>query len=162
MLTTIKRGEVGFTLVELMIVIAVFAVILGIAIPSFNTYMASERARTATYSLQVSLSAARSEAIKRNRSVEVVPTSTSDWALGWTGRVVSDTTKVFVTQNALTAVTISGPTSVVYTQNGRSSNTSTVKFTVAPSSTSSGGTTRCLYLDTIGLPVVKAKTGATC
>lgn len=61
----------GFTLVELMITIAVLAVILAIATPSFKTVINSNRLTAQTNGLVAALQMARSEALKRNSTVAV-------------------------------------------------------------------------------------------
>jgi type IV fimbrial biogenesis protein FimT len=61
----------GFTLVELMITIAVASIMLGIAVPSFRTMMISNRLTTQANDIVSAINLARSEAIKRNRSVSL-------------------------------------------------------------------------------------------
>jgi type IV fimbrial biogenesis protein FimT len=86
----------GFTLLELMIVIAIAAVVLTLAIPSFRyVQLTSERSEAST-SLYGALVRARSEAIIRNVQTTVCPRSTSttgsyplcdssasSWTHGW-------------------------------------------------------------------------------
>lgn len=73
----------GFTLVELLVVIAVVSVLAAIAVPSFSQMLANSRVRGATNGLQVALLKARSEALKRNCRVTVTRKS-GDWKNGWT------------------------------------------------------------------------------
>lgn len=49
----------GFTLVELMIVIAIFAILLGLAVPSFQTMLVDNRVSTQANELITELSTAR-------------------------------------------------------------------------------------------------------
>ena len=56
----------GFTMLELMIAIAIAGVLLALALNSFNTMLASSQSRTSAESLLSGLRMARSEAIKRN------------------------------------------------------------------------------------------------
>jgi type IV fimbrial biogenesis protein FimT len=80
----------GFTLVELLAVIAIAAVLAGAAIPGMSALTRSTRLTTATNDLFASFTLARSEAIKRKSRVTLckssngVSCSTSGgWEQGW-------------------------------------------------------------------------------
>lgn len=64
-----KRCPRGLTLIELMVTIAVLAIVLAIGVPSFQGAMNSSRLSSAANELTSALHLARSEAIKRNRTV---------------------------------------------------------------------------------------------
>lgn len=64
------HGARGFTLIELMITIAVAAVLLVIAVPSFTNIINSNRLTTAANEAVGALNLARMEAIKRNASTQ--------------------------------------------------------------------------------------------
>lgn len=81
----------GFTLVELIIVLAVMAILFAIALPAFTDFTNSTR-RTSAMTLLVSdLNQARAEAIKRNRRALVCVRNAggtacgtgTDWQNGW-------------------------------------------------------------------------------
>ena len=61
----------GFTIIELMITLVVAAILLAIAIPSFNYLTVSSKLTTTANGLVNALGIARSEAIKRNANVVV-------------------------------------------------------------------------------------------
>ena len=63
------KTQCGFTLVELMTSVAVVAITLGIAVPSFNAMIMTNRLATQTNDIIATITYARSEAIKRNRTV---------------------------------------------------------------------------------------------
>ena len=75
---TMKRNQrnhyrAGFTLVELMIAIAILGVIMGLAAPTMGDFVRNTRLNTTVDQLTTALNLARSEAIKRNLSAIVCP-----------------------------------------------------------------------------------------
>ena len=70
---TQKRSNRGFTLIELMLVVAVLGIIVLIAAPSFQRAIHSNQLRTETSRLLSALNLARSEAISRNAIVSLCP-----------------------------------------------------------------------------------------
>jgi len=72
MLTVRPRG---FTLIELMFGIALFALLMVLAMPTFTTLLQNSRLRGATDSILAGLQTARSEALRRNQTVEFMLTS---------------------------------------------------------------------------------------
>jgi len=140
----------GFTLTELMIVVAVAAALTAAALPAYNEFVRNQRVKTASFDVFSTLVYARSEAVTRNASVTVTPTG-GNWASGWT---VTDTGgTVLRSQDALPAITIAGPASVVYAGTGR---LSAAVGTFQLTSTGSTITTRCITIDLSGRPVTKA------
>lgn len=63
-----KRFE-GFTIIELMVVIAITGILLGIGAPTFATWLRNVQIRNAAESLQNGLHFARMEALRRNERV---------------------------------------------------------------------------------------------
>ena len=63
-----NRGQ-GFTLLELLVTVAVATILMSIAIPSYRQYVISSQRADASTSLFASLQRARSEAITRNSSI---------------------------------------------------------------------------------------------
>ncbi len=61
-----SRTEAGFTLVELMITVAVVAILAAIAFPSFQATIRSNRIATRTNEFMASVALARAEAVKNN------------------------------------------------------------------------------------------------
>lgn len=82
----------GFTLIELMVTIAMVVILGTLAAPSFQQTIASSRLTTATNDLYTSLAQARSLAIKRGERVTVCKSEnstscstdvTTTWSVGW-------------------------------------------------------------------------------
>jgi type IV fimbrial biogenesis protein FimT len=85
-----RQRQRGFTLVELMIVVAVATVLLGFGIPSMTALMNSNKLTAASNALLSSMRLARSEAFKRNGRVVlcksrdgVACTLSGGWEQGW-------------------------------------------------------------------------------
>lgn len=67
----IRVRQIGFTLTELMVAIAVLSILLSLAAPSFQSLIAQSRLTAISTQLRSALLTARSEAIKSNRQVTV-------------------------------------------------------------------------------------------
>jgi type IV fimbrial biogenesis protein FimT len=81
-----KQCEVcdrGFTLVELMVTLALVAILMMVAVPAFTKYQRKAELTSFTNTLFSGISAARGEAMKRGKNALVVPTD-GDWNKGWT------------------------------------------------------------------------------
>ncbi|MBD9517643.1 GspH/FimT family pseudopilin [Pseudomonas sp. PDM22] len=74
--------ELGFTLVELLFTLAILAIALSIAAPSFSELLQNQRASTATQELRNALNFARESAAHSGQPVSIAATG-SDWAAGW-------------------------------------------------------------------------------
>ena len=72
----------GFTLVEMMIGIAIVSMVLAIGIPSFNVWLQNSRIRNTAQSILNGLQLARSEAVLRNTQVQFKLDSGSGWIVG--------------------------------------------------------------------------------
>ena len=80
----------GFTLVELMITLAIAAIVMSIAVPSFNTTIQNSRITTQTNEMVSAINLARMEAIHRGTTVSLCASSdqsscsgSNDWSVGW-------------------------------------------------------------------------------
>ncbi len=116
----------GFTLVELMVTVAVLAILLGIAIPSFQGTLDKRRIVGAAEQIYADLQYARSEAIRQNKSVTVhfrnIGTNTA-WCYGMyertgtTGDACNCTTTTSGAENS--NCTVRGLTKTVYSTDYR-------------------------------------------
>lgn len=79
---TIFRNSVGFTLIELMVVLAISGVLILGGWSALKNYIPNEDVRLMAHQLQSSLLMARSEAVKRSANTYLTP-STSGYEGGW-------------------------------------------------------------------------------
>jgi type IV fimbrial biogenesis protein FimT len=148
----------GFTLIELMVVVALAAIMAALATPSFKSFIASQRVKTAASDFAMTTIFARSEAIKRNSDVTITAVSSgaTGWQDGWT--VTSGTTQLSK-QQSYPGVTFSGPTTTVtYQSSGRlsASDVPTMKIT------GQDGSVRCVAIDLSGMPKSSKSTTGVC
>ncbi len=85
-----RLASAGFTLIELMVAVAILAVLAALAAPSFNEAILSNRLASYANSFVASVQLARSEAIKRNATVVMCRSAdgvscatTGTWQQGW-------------------------------------------------------------------------------
>ena len=149
--TTQRRQDVaqlGFTLVEAMVVISIMAILAGTSVSSFVWLNQSTQVRGATFDLVADLDFARSEAVKRNADIVVAPRN-GDWINGWTitfgGNVLRSRDPV----GAAVGFTAAPPT-LTFDGAGRASLVTVGNFQICPPT---GGSTtgRTVRLDPSGL-----------
>ena len=73
--------ERGFTLIELMITLGVFAVLTILALPSFNQWIANTKIRSTTESILAGFQLARTEAVRLNRGVRMTLNADTSWSV---------------------------------------------------------------------------------
>lgn len=139
----------GFSVLELMIVVAIVGLLAAVALPSFQQVLALARIKTVASDIHLSLMRARSEAIKQNTNITVAATGGS-WLSGWT---VSNNVENHEAIGG-SGVTISGTANITYTPNGR-----TTSYPVAINLTSSNiAIVRCITVGLSGQPLIKDST----
>lgn len=144
----------GFTLIELIITIAIAGILATLAAPSFRDFVGTQRLKSASFDLVAALTLTRSEALKRNSSVTMTKASggwQNGWTITWTDPATSDVTTIR-SQAAYSGLNISDSasvSSVAFRRDGRLSTTAT-NFTINVSPSSSSITPRCISVSLSG------------
>lgn len=155
----------AFTLVELMIVLALLAIVASFAIPNFQEFIRRNQVSTQINEIVTDLNFTRSEAVKRNHGVTMCSSNDgasctgTDWADGWIIVDAFDPDSVVRVSGGLsgnTTVTASGinPYQITYTAAG--SNNGSISSIVICDDTKTFG--RKLSFTVTGLPTVSEAT----
>lgn len=175
-----RRRVVGFTLIELMVTVAVAVILSMVAVPSFRQFILNQRIKNTSYDLVSALTMARSEAITRNAPVSLAASGAS-WANGWCvitppPTTPTDCSTAIITHEALNGsmsvnsyvppstpgdagdagASLPRPTStglptITYGASGRAT-TATNLFVIDPATELTGVKTRCVTVSSIGVP----------
>jgi type IV fimbrial biogenesis protein FimT len=150
-----RRPQRGFTLVEVLVVLTILGIMMGFGVPAFQNFVGGQRVKSAAFELMSAVLIARSEAIKRNGTVTIMPSSSSAWENGWT---VTVSTTTLHQQESLSGINVTsyGDTgcssvgtvaSIAFANSGRPGSSSCFKF-----GSTSTTTTRCVKVDLSGIP----------
>lgn len=88
-----RPGTRGFSLIEVLVVMAIAAVLLGVGVPNLQQYIITSRLASASNEFFTALNVARSEAVRRGAQVVLVTNGAAnsrDWTPGWTMFVDTD------------------------------------------------------------------------
>jgi type IV fimbrial biogenesis protein FimT len=72
----------GFTLIELVVTVAIVAVAMMVAVPSLTTFQRNAELASTINTLLAAANSARGEALKRGREAMVVPIDGANWSSG--------------------------------------------------------------------------------
>jgi type IV fimbrial biogenesis protein FimT len=148
----IRAANAGFTLVELVATVTILGVLMMIAAPGFRQLTLNQGIKSAAFDIFSALEYARSEAIKRpGETVTLKPETSGSWTTGW--RLVNGADVKLRGWTVAPDITVTDKngtplTAVTFGKDGHL--TVQPKFEVAPSTTISGVTTRCVKVDLMG------------
>ncbi len=142
------RKQHGFTLIELMMTIAVFVVLTLIALPYLGTLIQSQRVKNAAMDLNSSVALARSEAIKRNAQIDIVANA-SGWTGGWQVQSSGTSLRGYDAYSGLSVTAKNSSTKLSFGGDGRMV-TSADAFQVQPTQSNSKQPPLCVAVGTSG------------
>jgi type IV fimbrial biogenesis protein FimT len=161
--------DAGFTLIELMVTVAVFGILISMAIPNFSDLVNAQRVKAVAGDLYATLAFARSEAIKRNDYIGICAKTddgsgcqnSTDWARGWIVFIDTDgdgypgaVSDILKRQDTIPKVTLTGPAgNISYQRDGRLR--ASVTAFAASSPSGSHIPARSVSLDLSGRPNIK-------
>ena len=162
----------GFSLVELMVTVAILAILAALAAPSVGIFISRSAMRGASTDFTLSMQRARAEAINRNQCVAICMSSNgsscdaggSNWGVGW---IAYNSPSCAVTTPAATAIFLvregfstryelnsadsSAKRSIVFNARGNTSSSSNGKFNLVDTGVSSNDAiNRTFCLDKAG------------
>lgn len=88
--TSTMNRQHGFTLVELMITLAVLAIMVTVAIPSFRDFIMNNRLASNANEFVAAIHLVRSGAIKHQRNAYITSNAGTNWTNGWSVWVDKD------------------------------------------------------------------------
>ncbi|MFO1397201.1 MAG: GspH/FimT family pseudopilin [Burkholderiales bacterium] len=116
-----RRAHAGFTLIELMVALAIAVILLVLAAPAYVRWMADAEVQSGAASVAAGIRGAQAEAVKRNAVVEFVITPGSGWQTQLQGTTTPLDQGQFAAGSAQSTFTVTpaGATTVTFSPLGR-------------------------------------------
>jgi type IV fimbrial biogenesis protein FimT len=90
MINTVGKQQKAFTLMELLVTIAIVSILASVALPVYTSFVSTTKISSYASQLHAALLLTRSEAIKRGRSVTICRSSDADTASPHCAAAISD------------------------------------------------------------------------
>lgn len=163
-----RRRARGFSLIEVMVTIAILGIAMGIGVPGLQSLLANQKMKSATFDLVTTAMIARSEAIKWGgaspASISIVAPA-NNFSNGWCVTFTKDTLcnmsapddgvmQIVRPTQGVAYVVYSGATPIIFNRSGRLDSSNPVRLQVNDSSASANS--RCVSIDSSGNATIKS------
>lgn len=115
-------AQFGATLVEMLIGIAILAILMMVGLPSYTAWMQNTQIRNATESVLNGMQLARNEAVRRNTNVQLALGAQSSWEIrvgSNTGDLIQSRTYGAGSKNVTVAALPANATKITFSSLGR-------------------------------------------
>lgn len=181
--SNMKNSSCGMTLIELMVSVAIVAVVASLAVPSFRTMLVKRSVQSAADSLVSDMRLARSEALKRStrtaicRSTDGTSCSSvvGSWNEGWivfidknanssvdTGDEIIRVQQALPNINSIRGPAGADPIQIVKYDPAGFAKAANQSFVFTPTGTVPDGTTRLVCISIQGRPALRAEGTTSC
>ena len=152
----LRMTNSGFTLIELMVTIAVLAIIVSIAAPSISTQLANQRVKSTTATLENALKEAKVESIIRRQEVKLSYSNNGDRA--GTIKIEDDSSNIIATYQYDVKSKIKPNNKQIKFKPNKTVDLDGKKYNICDSNTAA--TTRQISINNLG--VISSQVGGSC